>query len=732
MRAHSLLPALLVTVASALLALGATWPLPRLLSTHIPGSNVDEGAFLWNLWWVRFALLDLRQSPLWTDYIFYPVGVNLATYTLTLLNGLLAIPIERVAGPIMAANLLFLGSLILSALGSYWLVRTVLTEHEPPSLERELASFVGGLVAAFPTARFVYAALGQMNFASTTWLPFFLVGLLRLCRGARAGRLPILAATGAGLSFAAAALTELTYAVFLVLFAVPLLVGEAAWWWQKRVLPGRLLLGLALLAATATLPLLSLVPAYLVDRELAQAGLGEAARFSADLLSFVVPSRLHPLLGGMAREWSAEFRDLPIAFLGWVTLALAGLGAVACWRAARVWVGAAALFALLALGPLLTINGQDRFDLDGLVVSVPLPFLLLHYLPLVGANRVPNRFSLVLMLALAVLVGLGLAWLLRHLPRRAILVGALLAGGLVFAEHRVALPLRSATPPAGYHQLHAEAGDFAILQLPLGWRNSYGTLGREWTIVQAFQWAHEKRLFGGNTSRNPPIAFTYFQRVPLFHSIIQLEEGKPLRPNALAEDQAGVPYLVALFDLRYLVVYRPLTPPGVEEYTRAVLGAELVEEGELTIYRVPRLPPPRRVDLGTPASAGALGSGWGEDEVGAGGVSLVWATARQAELFLPAPGGAATIRLRITPLLYPEMPSQRLRLRLNGYDLGEQVLPPDWSELSVVAPASAWRSGANRLVLEFAHLASPQAVLGTPDPRQLAAALDWVEVEPLP
>lgn len=713
------------------LALVATWPLAAHLTTHVPGSEVDEGAFLWNLWWVRFALLDLRQSPFWTDYIFYPVGVNLATYTLTFLNGLVAIPIERVAGPIVAGNLLFLLSLTLSGLGAFLLVRDVLTEGGRSSPSVELASLAAGVVFAFPASRFVYAALGQMNFVSTAPIPFFVLLFLRLLRGARQGRLALGTAVLAGLTFAAAALTELTYAVFLALFVLPFLVGEAWWWREKRALPFRLGAGLVVMAGAATLPLLIVVPSYLADGAVGQPTLREAQRFSADLLSFVTPTRLHPWLGDLARDWSADFRDVPIVFLGWTTLLLGVVGAVASWRQARVWAAAATLFALLALGPLLTINGHDRFDLDGLIVSVPLPFIVLHFVPLVGANRVPNRFSVVLMLALAVLVGLALRWLARRLPPAVFATLAVVVAVLIFLEHLSApLPLRAATPPTEYARLRDEPGDFTILQLPLGWRNSYGTQGLERTIVQSYQWLHQKRLFGGNTSRNPDSTFAYFRRVPLFESIIRLQEGKPLAPDAANRDRAGVAYLTALTDLRYLVVDRRLTPPGVEEYVQTVLAAELLEDGALAIYRVPPVAAPRRIELGSPQSAGAIGEGWGEDERGAGEVDLVWATARRAELWVPRAGGAATIRLRLTPFVYEGMPEQRLRLLVNGHDLGERTLAPDWAEVMFAAPAEAWRTGANRLTLVFATVESPSRVLGSPDQRRLAAAVDWVEIGP--
>jgi hypothetical protein len=191
-----------------------------------------------------------------------------------------------------------------------------------------------------------------------------------------------------------------------------------------------------------------------------------------------------------------------------------------------------------------------------------------------------------------------------------------------------------------------------------------------------------------------------------------------------------VAYLTALTDLRYLVVDRRLTPPGVEEYVRTALAAELLEDGDLAIYRVPPAAAPRRIELGSPLSAGAIGEGWGEDERGAGEIDLVWATARRAELWVPRAAGAATIRLRLTPFVYAGMPEQRLRLLLNGQDLGERTLVPDWAEVTFAAPAEAWRAGANRLTLVFATVESPSRVLGSPDQRHLAAAVDWVEIGP--
>ena len=147
----------------------------------------------------------------------------------------------------------------------------------------------------------------------------------------------------------------------------------------------------------------------------------------------------------------------------------------------------ALVFGVLALGPLLQISGRYRFSLDNMLpegVTFPLPFTLLHFIPFINGNRAPNRNSVILMLALAVLAGYGAAWLLgrigestnrrikesakdatrnthhasRITPSLVYLSTCLLAL-LILAEHlAVPLPTTDATIPQVYRQIAERAG----------------------------------------------------------------------------------------------------------------------------------------------------------------------------------------------------------------------------------------------------------------------------------
>jgi hypothetical protein len=422
----------LVLVLYAVLAVVLTWPLLRHLSTHVPGSYTwafDEYTFLWNTWWLRYSLFDLGQSPLQSSHIFYPVGISLVLYTYNLFNALLSLPFQSFLSLPTISNLTFLLATILSGYGTFLLVEYLLrnTQYAIRNTYSVLriayfSAFLAGFIYAFGSYRMVYAAIGHYDMWSTEWIPFYALFLVKTIHEPRLRN-----AVLAGLFLALALLCEMILGVFLVMLTLVLLgfmLGKKA---GERVAGGwpallRRLAVLGLVAVVLYSPLL--VP---VLREMfggyELTGWGDAEKLSVDLLGLVTPTALHPLGGDwtatlrQVREGTSRFRDVNTVFLGWTGLALAAVGAVRYRRRVAAWITSAIVFAILSLGPLLQINGHSVFDLDGLAVNVPLPFILLHYIPVVKANRVPNRFSVVLMLALAVLAAFGAYWLLGQVAR---------------------------------------------------------------------------------------------------------------------------------------------------------------------------------------------------------------------------------------------------------------------------------------------------------------------------
>lgn len=116
---------LLVLLLYSLLSLALTFPLVTQFASHVPGDGIDDPALAWNLWWIKHSLINQQLNPFQSGWMFYPIGINLAFYTLTVLNGLLSVPLQVALGLVPASNLVLLSSFVLSGYGAYLLALDV-------------------------------------------------------------------------------------------------------------------------------------------------------------------------------------------------------------------------------------------------------------------------------------------------------------------------------------------------------------------------------------------------------------------------------------------------------------------------------------------------------------------------------------------------------------------------------------------------------------------------------
>lgn len=712
------------------LTLFLTYPLPLHLATHAPGSNLwafDEYTFIWNIWWFKHALLELHTSPLSTDYIFFPVGTKLILYTYNLFNCALALPLTFFFPLPLVSNLTLIFAWVTSGWGAYLLSLYLLRRSGLKDYARA-AAILAGILYAFASNRHVYAALGHYDMVSTQWLPLFILFFIRTAEEPGLKN-PVLA----GLFGTMAMLCEMIFGTFLFIFSAFYLILR-----RKELHRQGLLLRVAILvltvAATYWPVLIPILREFLLGGYELK-GWGDALKLSTDLLGFFTPTALHPGLGiGWERELRAvtegtsRFADVNTVFLGYFSLVLAIVALVKNPpKVVKTWALQALLFASFCLGPVLQINKRYVFDMDGIPITIPMPFALLHYIPIFRANRVPNRFSVILTLCLAVLVAFGGQRVMSIFERRfspafSRAIGGLIAALIIIEHLAIPMPLTDARIPAPLWLIGQESGEFTVLQLPLGWRNSFGMAGAESTQAQYYQVAHGKKLLSGNISRNPPFQFDYFLRLPFFQAIISAETYQEVPPELEAKAKAQALELVRLYDIRYLVVLPP-TPgraPYSDTYTRTVqllerlLPAELYLEGQGTkVYKVKLIPPASslEIDFGREESLPYLGEGWDRNEEVAG-CTAVWAVSKRAEVFLPPmENGSYTLTLKVAPFTYPGSPEQSVKIVLNGVNLGEAKLSPGWNELSFAVPESISLNRPSKLELKFSHLASPRKVL---------------------
>ncbi len=725
---------IVLSLYAALVAL-ASYPVLLHPASHVPGSNTwafDEYTFIWNTWYFRHAFLNLHISPLHTNLIFYPLGIDLILYTYNVFNAALGLPLVGLLPLPLVSNLILWLAGILSAHGTFLLTMTLLPADRFPRRNRLLAAFLAGAIYAIASNRSIYAAIGHYDMVSTTWLPFFALYVVRFSRSRK-----LRDAAVAGVFFAMAALNEMIFAVFMSIFLLVLLLADLSGR-ERKWLPNLVswAKGLAVTGAVAAIlwsPVLVPVLREMLFGHYDLRGWGDSLKLSTDLLGFFTPTALHPVWG---RDWARtlravtegrnRFSDVNTVFLGYATLALAIVGWWKFRRKLKAWAWTAVLFALFCLGPLLQIHGHYFFDLDGLKVDFPMPFLLLHFVPFLRANRAPNRNSVILMLALAVMAGFGAAWLISKLRSRAA-SGALavaLVGLVVFEHLAVPLPTTDATVPAVYDRIAADPGDFSVLQFPLGWRDSFGMFGAERTQAQYYQTVHHHPIIGGNIYREPGFKMAYFKRIPLFQAIAEVESGGTPSPELVSRAKSQAGELLALYDVRYVVLLPPV--PGRQPYSvtwkrtwafaRDVLSlppAPTWQEGGVEVYRLRQEPVSgKRVDFGVEETYPYRGEGWAENET-VYGESANWATSTAAVAFLPPlTRSDHTVSVKAHPFAYPGAPPQTIQLLVDGAPVGApQEMSSGWQTYTWQVPASLWSDTTNRLEFRFGWTARPRDVL---------------------
>jgi hypothetical protein len=738
----------------------------------VPGDGIDDPALAWNLWWARHAFVDQPQNPFDVGWQFWPVGINLAFYTLTILNGLLGIPLQLTFGLIPTYNLLLFSSFVLGGFGVYLLCLDVLGAVDQETGRQEgkgtgrwsvvhpLAAFLGGAFYAFASSKLFYAALGQGNIASSQWIPFAALYMLRAARPGGRVRDAVMAA----LFMVLQAYAELTYASFLLIFAFLAAVWgllrsarspvPAAWFLIARFL----LIGLLFLLGVTPF-LASMLPDLRAEGNFFASGGGFSDQFSADLAGYALPTQLHPLLGDVIREMandSAPRSDgsyFPVdkgqqIYVGYVAFALALIG---IWRGRRsaeawFWAVAASVFFLLTLGPSLRIAGYDQ--------GITLPFAWISGLPFFEGNRYPSRYSVMLLLCLAPLAALGLRALAPALvrpgsrePERAlgsphgacggVADGGLRIGGnanpqsqtrralfscwglsalvlvaLLFEHLSIPLSLSDLRVPELYARVAAEPGDFALLEMPPGWRNGARVAGKMDNVIMRQLWyqtSHGKRLLGGNTSRNPESKFQYFSENPTLALLIaqtnaaDLPQHTALREALAArsvtdEDRALAGGLAALLRIRYVMVHRDKIPPETERLLQELLPLELIEEfGSLALYRVANDQiVPRSFQLGDDASRTALAEGWSPPT----GKPGIYAERSEVRLLLPLPAERTKVRLNGRSLA----PNQQVSLVVDGREIASGLMPDEPGWLALDVPGVPERPPLSDVRLRFSKL----------------------------
>ena len=400
-------------------------------STTYVGNISDPQESMWFMEWTPFAVAH-GHSPLTSDYMNFPHGLNLMWNTFTPLAALIMWPVTATLGVVASYNALITLALATGAWCA-WLALRYLGMGAG-------ASFVGGLLYGF--SPFVIGqAGGHIHMVLAFFPPLLLICVYEAV--VRQRRRAVLLGLALGVLCAAEFFTSeelLLDGIVAAACAVAILALYARHAARSRV-P---YIAKVIASAAATLAVITAWPLYVQffgpERPI---GVNHPKNtYVADLLSFVLPTQNQLIAPSAAVTQSSGFSGNLVETTAYLGIPLLVLLVVVAWRyRATLLVRVTALTALV----LAVLSMGSRLHIDGRTTSIPLPWAAVVRLPLLN-DALPVRFMVYFYLAAAVLVAFIASRLSTGTFQRAGATAAIALALIPLLPH-VPLPVSTATVP---------------------------------------------------------------------------------------------------------------------------------------------------------------------------------------------------------------------------------------------------------------------------------------------
>lgn len=565
-------PPLLIIFSFILLTAVFTFPLALEMNSYIAGfHSTDESyAALWNFWWLKYAFRNHLPYSNCT-VIAKPFGINNARSGYPLWN-FINTWLSIMTNNVFTYNLEITLSFLASAVFMYYLVYYLTRER--------LAGILSAVVYSFCPYHFV-RTWQHLGLAQIQWMPLYIFTLFRL-RDKQDLKNIILSS----LSLFLVVSFDYYYAYFMFIVTGAFITfifinrlnsrfrGISVFNNDFKVIRAIFVVGI--LSFLLTLP--STFPIFKdrITQPLRKASVynpffrpfDDLFSQAAKPLSYLLPATTHPVFGKFTENFIGsqlygESLTEHTLYLGWVPLILAFM-AFRRWRKNRKIQGQSpksgdspcyresfyiGFFILLAIAA-WAFSQPPWWDILGFKLYMPTFFLY----KIASMFRAYCRFGIVVMLAIAVLAGFGLKFILEKFKSQKTKIAiTCLFSGLVLFEFWNWPPFKVidvSEVPAAYKWLKMQPGDFTIAEYPLDVNGAN-------VMYMFYQTVHEKKIINGT------IPETYANKVA--RAIARLSE-----PNTAAT--------LKWMGVKYIIVHR-------DDY----LKSELIKEIE-ELKKIPQNP----------------------------------------------------------------------------------------------------------------------------------------------
>jgi hypothetical protein len=488
---HRMPTSVVVVATYFLISIFGFWPVLSGISRQRFSYDVQDFTLaVWGVGWVPHALAH-GLNPFFSESIFVPTGVNLAQNVAAPFLGLIAAPVTLAFGPLVAADVLMVLAMPLSATAAFVVLRK--WQVWPP------AAALGGLIYGF-SPYMVGQGVGHPALLFLPLPPFIALTVVNILqRRGSPGRLGI----QLGLLVAAQYLISqevLATVAILTITAVVCVAIRYRAGLREMIRAASRPFGIALVVAMVLL-------AYPIGMMIAgpQHATGTTFptnnRYHNDLLSFVLAGPLQKVSMGMGSSPGLGAINATEAgsYIGIPLLILVGFFAWKSRRSPRMQLAVALLLGtgLFSLGPHLAVGGR--------LTHIPLPFIVVDHVPLLD-NLLPSRLSFELGSCVAAVVAFGLDDMRRR-PARTRVHSTdgqrrVRARSAVVATVTLAVLVATQLPRWPYETIPAQGAPAALNRAipegnPIAITYPYDTAATPWPMLWQAEAGFSFRLLGG-------------------------------------------------------------------------------------------------------------------------------------------------------------------------------------------------------------------------------------------
>lgn len=435
-RHNSLFLNLTIVVAYLLLTIVVTWPILPNFDKQV----TETGDPFFISWVVGSETWSLRTGDFanfWNQNIFYPYPNTLALSDHSLTLTLQALPTYLITGnPIVTINTLVLLSFFLSALFACFLIYYYTGSRK--------AAFIGGIVYGFST--YHVTQLDHLQIISYQYIPLTLLFFEKLLKTPNWKNAVFFALAFTLNAFVSSYLLGFIIIPLTIILVLRLISHEVIL--NKKFLLNFLVAGIL----TAALVVPWLLPYLEVGQDFNVFHVaGEYYGYSAHPGDFLLANKNNWLMSGYINQIKASD---PLAswnertlYVGFFTVVLALFGVFSRDRIKKrfvetpnsaIWFTILLVGLALSFGPVISLTNSNQSPVYG-------PYIILwQFLSIYKGIRVPSRIMVIVVLALAVLIGFTAKKVEAFRPGKKQLAYA--AFGLILLFEQGSFPLKLLTP----------------------------------------------------------------------------------------------------------------------------------------------------------------------------------------------------------------------------------------------------------------------------------------------